>query len=129
PRGAGAPVRQEARVEIAIVAEHSCDRYPYWAVGVELARTVADDLGRTSARVMTVAGHDSTNMKDTVPPVMLFVPSVDGISHSLDEFSKDEGLVSGLRRLTEVVRRPAAGALARALSCRVTGGARLPCRS
>ena len=61
---------------------------------------------------MTVAGHDSTNMKDTVPTVMLFVPSVDGISHSLDEFTKDEDLVSGLRHLTEVVRRLAAGALA-----------------
>jgi acetylornithine deacetylase/succinyl-diaminopimelate desuccinylase-like protein len=66
----------------------------------------------TSARVMTVAGHDSTNMKDTGPTVMLFVPSVDGISHSLDEFTKDEDLVSGLRHLTEVVRRLAAGALA-----------------
>ena len=107
-----AQISEDDRVEIEIVAEHSWDQNPYSEDGVELARTVADDLGLTSAKVMTVAGHDSTNMKDTVPTVMLFVPSVDGISHSLDEFTKDEDLVSGLRHLTEVVRRLAAGALA-----------------
>jgi N-carbamoyl-L-amino-acid hydrolase len=107
-----ARVSEEDRVGIEIVAEHSWDQNPYSEDGVELARSVADELGLTSARVMTVAGHDSTNMKDEVPTVMLFVPSVNGISHSLDEFTKDEDLVSGLHHLTEVVRRLAAGALA-----------------
>ena len=107
-----AQISEDDRVEIEIVAEHSWDQNPYSEDGVELARTVADDLGLTSAKVMTVAGHDSTNMKDEVPTVMLFIPSVDGISHSLQEFTKDEDLVSGLHHLTEVVRRLAAGALA-----------------
>ncbi|MGR6090793.1 hypothetical protein ACU4IU_09545 [Brevibacterium sp. CSND-B09] len=82
-----AKVEEEDRVGIEIVAEHSWDQNPYSEDGVELARTVADDLGLTSAKVMTVAVHDSTNMKD-------------------------EDLVSGLHHLTEVVRRLAAGALA-----------------
>lgn len=107
-----AQVSADDRVEIEIVAEHSWDQNPYSEDGVELARTAADDLGLTSAKVMTVAGHDSTNMKDEVPTVMLFIPSVDGVSHSLAEFTKDEDLVSGLQHLTEVVRRLAAGALA-----------------
>jgi N-carbamoyl-L-amino-acid hydrolase len=106
-----AQVSEDDRVSIGIVAEHSWDQNPYSEDGVELARSAADDLGLTSARVMTVAGHDSTNMKDQVPTVMLFIPSVDGISHSLAEFTKDEDLVSGLQHLTEVVRRLAAGAL------------------
>ncbi|MCF2586486.1 M20 family metallo-hydrolase [Brevibacterium sp. UCMA 11752] len=106
-----ARVREVVGVEIEIVAEHSWDQNPYSEDGVELARSAAEDLGLTSARVMTVAGHDSTNMKDTVPTVMLFVPSVGGVSHSLQEFTKDEDLVSGLHHLTEVVRRLAAGAL------------------
>ena len=106
-----ARVREEVGVDIEIVAEHSWDQNPYSEDGVELARSAAEDLGLTSARVMTVAGHDSTNMKDTVPTVMLFVPSVGGVSHSLQEFTKDEDLVSGLHHLTEVVRRLAAGAL------------------
>lgn len=106
-----AQVSKEVGVEIEIVAEHSWDQNPYSEEGVDLARSAADDLGLTSARVMTVAGHDSTNMKDTVPTVMLFIPSVGGVSHSLQEFTKDEDLVSGLHHLTEVVRRLAAGAL------------------
>jgi N-carbamoyl-L-amino-acid hydrolase len=107
-----AQVSADDRVEIEIVAEHSWDQNPYSKDGVELARTVAEDLGLTSAKVMTVAGHDSTNMKDEVPTVMLFIPSVDGVSHSLAEFTKDEDLLSGLHHLTEVVRRLAAGTLA-----------------
>lgn len=78
---------------------------------MELARQVAEELGLANDRVMTVAGHDSTNMKDSVPTVMLFVPSVDGISHNLKEYTRDEDLVAGVDHLTGVVRRLAAGAL------------------
>ena len=54
---------------------------------------------------MTVAGHDSTNLKDHVPTVMLFVPSVEGISHNEAEFTRDEDAVRGVELLTEVARR------------------------
>ena len=104
-------VQREDRVGIEIVAEHSWDQNPYPEDGVELARVVAEDLNLTHDRVMTVAGHDSTNMKDVAPTVMLFVPSVDGISHSLKEFTRDEDLIAGLHHLTGVVQRLAEGAL------------------
>lgn len=104
-------VQREDRVGIEITAEHAWDQNPYPEAGVELAREVAVELGLTHDRVMTVAGHDSTNMKDEVPTVMLFVPSVDGVSHNLAEFTKDEDLIAGVDHLTGVVRRLAAGAL------------------
>ncbi|WP_449281737.1 M20 family metallo-hydrolase [Leucobacter sp.] len=104
-------VQREDRVEIEVVAEHSWGQNPYPEAGVELAREVAEELGLTHDRVMTVAGHDSTNMKDRVPAVMLFVPSVDGISHNLKEFTRDEDLLAGVDHLTGVVRRLAEGAL------------------
>lgn len=104
-------VQREDRVEIEVVAEHSWGQNPYPEAGVELAREVAEELGLTHDRVMTVAGHDSTNMKDQAPTVMLFVPSVDGISHNLKEFTRDEDLLAGVDHLTGVVRRLAAGAL------------------
>ncbi|MHA3685394.1 M20 family metallo-hydrolase [Leucobacter sp. HY1910] len=107
-----AKVQREDRVDIEIVAEHSWDQNPYPEDGVELARVVAEELGLTHDRVMTVAGHDSTNMKDVAPTVMLFVPSVDGISHNLKEFTRDEDLLAGLHHLTGVVQRLAEGALA-----------------
>ena len=104
-------VQREDRVEIAVTAEHSWDRNPYPENGVELARGVAEELGLTHDRVMTVAGHDSTNMKDAVPTVMLFVPSVAGVSHNLDEFTEEADLIAGVDHLTGVVRRLAGGAL------------------
>lgn len=104
-------VKREDRVEIEIVAEHSWDQNPYPEDGVALAREVAEELGLTHDRVMTVAGHDSTNMKDLVPTVMLFVPSVDGVSHNLNEFTRDEDLVAGVDHLSGVIRRLAGGAL------------------
>ncbi len=104
-------VQREDRVSIEVVAEHSWDQNPYPENGVELAREAAEELGLSHARVMTVAGHDSTNMKDEVPTVMLFVPSVAGVSHNVDEYTRDEDLISGLTHLTGVVRRLAAGAL------------------
>lgn len=106
-----ARVQREDRVEIDIVAEHSWNQNPYPENGVELAREVAEELGLSHARVFTVAGHDSTNMKDDVPTVMLFVPSVAGVSHNLEEFTRDEDLLAGVDHLTGVVRRLAEGAL------------------
>ena len=64
-------------------------------------------------RIMTVAGHDSVNMKDVVPTVMLFVPSVDGISHNEHEFTTDDDVCAGVDLLTEVVARLAVGELDR----------------
>ncbi len=104
-------VEREDRVKIEITAEHSWDQNPYQEEGVALAREVAESLGLTHDRVMTVAGHDSTNMKDLVPTVMLFVPSVDGVSHNLNEFTRDEDLVAGVDQLSGVIRKLAAGAL------------------
>ena len=103
-------VQREDRVGIEVIAEHAWDQNPYPEHGVELAREVAEELGLTHDRVMTVAGHDSTNMKDEVPTVMLFVPSVDGISHNLAEYTRDEDLLAGIAHLTGVVGRLAAGA-------------------
>jgi N-carbamoyl-L-amino-acid hydrolase len=40
--------------------------------------------------VRTLAGHDSTNMKDIVPTIMLFLPSIEGISHNKKELTHDD---------------------------------------
>ncbi|MGY2743845.1 acetylornithine deacetylase/succinyl-diaminopimelate desuccinylase-like protein [Arthrobacter sp. UYCu723] len=90
---------------------HSWPVTPYQPEGVELAAKVAADLGLANKQVMTLAGHDSTNMKDLAPTVMLFVPSVDGISHNEHEYTTDEDIVAGLTMLTEVVNRLCNGVL------------------
>ena len=106
-----AGIERAANVTVEQHHSHSWAVTPYQPEGVELAAKVAADLGLSNKEVMTLAGHDSTNMKDLVPTVMLFVPSVDGISHNEHEYTKDEDIVAGLAMLTEVVGRLCDGAL------------------
>jgi N-carbamoyl-L-amino-acid hydrolase len=58
-----------------------------------------------------MAGHDSVNLKGVVPTVMLFVPSVDGVSHNEHEYSTDAQMLAGLHLLTATAQRMVAGAL------------------
>jgi N-carbamoyl-L-amino-acid hydrolase len=85
---------------------------------VELTRAVADDLGLSSMLVQTRAGHDSTNMKEIVPSVMLFVPSVEGISHAEAEYTADDDMTAGVDLLTETLARMLDGALDSAAAAR-----------
>ncbi|MER2134020.1 MAG: M20 family metallo-hydrolase [Arthrobacter sp.] len=94
-----------SRTEISLSLTHRWGLNPYQPAGVRLGRAAAEALGFSHMDIMTVAGHDSTNMKDHVPTVMLFVPSVDGISHNEAEFTRDEDAVRGVELLTEVARR------------------------
>ena len=104
-------ISAEARVEITSELSHEWGINPYQPEGVELARAAAEDLGLSNDEILTVAGHDSINMKEIVPTVMLFVPSVEGISHNEGEFTSDADMLAGLATLTEVVRRLAHGSL------------------
>ncbi|MCC9196753.1 M20 family metallo-hydrolase [Arthrobacter sp. zg-Y820] len=80
--------------------------------GLELAEQVAAGLGLSSRRIQTMAGHDSVAMNTVAPSVMLFIPSVDGVSHCEREFTTDEDMVLGLDMLTGVTRELISGALA-----------------
>jgi N-carbamoyl-L-amino-acid hydrolase len=104
-------IEERARVRIEKTGSHCWGVTPYQFEGVELAEKLAANRGLKHARVKTLAGHDSTNMKDIVPTVMLFVPSVDGISHNEHEYTTDEDIVDGLHVLTDVVRALCVGEL------------------
>jgi N-carbamoyl-L-amino-acid hydrolase len=47
--------------------------------------------------------HDATNVARLMPVAMLFVPSIDGISHAFEEDTKREDLVAGLQVLAAAV--------------------------
>ncbi|MEU5641145.1 M20 family metallo-hydrolase [Streptomyces milbemycinicus] len=104
-------IEDEVRVRIEVRGSHAWGVRPYPAAGVNLARDCAGSLGLTSRPVYTLAGHDSINMNDVVPTVMLFVPSREGVSHNEGEFTGDSDLCAGVDVLTEVVRRLCEGAL------------------
>lgn len=90
-------------------AEHIWGSQEYDRRGMELAADCAESLGLSHMPVRTLAGHDSTNLKDMVPTIMLFVPSVDGITHNEAEFTRDEDMLSGLAMMREVLRRASVG--------------------
>lgn len=100
----------DVTVESAVLRQSKA--YP--EAGTALAGAVADDLGLRWRFLPTMAGHDSVNLSDVVPTVMLFVPSVDGISHNEQEFTTDAQMVVGVRMLTATAGRLLTGVVARA---------------
>lgn len=105
-------IEERASVTLRMERSHEWGINPYQPEGVELARSVAAQLGYTHDEIRTVAGHDSINMKERVPTVMLFVPSVEGVSHNEGELTSDADALAGLDVLTGVVQRLAMGELA-----------------
>lgn len=100
-----AQIEQSANVRIERGAEHIWAAKAYDDAGMELAAASADALGLPHGVVRTLAGHDSTNMKDIVPTIMLFVPSVEGISHNERELTNDDDMLAGVDLLTELTGR------------------------
>ena len=64
-----------------------------------------DDLGLTHMSLTSGAGHDGQSLADLCPVGMIFVPSVDGASHSSREFTKWEDCVNGANVLLQAVLR------------------------
>ncbi len=70
-------------------------------------RRVIDDaakgLGYSTRSMPSGAGHDAQEMAHLGPVGMIFVPSVDGISHSPREFSSPEAIAKGVNVLLQAV--------------------------
>lgn len=98
-----AQVSAEVGVEVDFAVSHAWDQQPYPDSGVALARAAAQRLGLSHQEIMTIAGHDSTNLKDHVPTVMLFVPSVGGVAHHEGELTTDQDCLDGVALLSEVL--------------------------
>lgn len=104
-----AAIAEVTEVHVSIDTSSLRPSTSYQLEGVELAEEAAKDLGLSYRRMLTMAGHDSVNLKDIVPTIMLFVPSVDGISHSEKELTHDADLRDGVKMLTETVARMVRG--------------------
>jgi N-carbamoyl-L-amino-acid hydrolase len=63
----------------------------------------AKGLGFTTKRMQSGAIHDSQNMSLIAPMAMIFVPSVGGISHSPNEFTKAEDMTNGANVLLNTI--------------------------
>jgi N-carbamoyl-L-amino-acid hydrolase len=65
----------------------------------------AADLGLSSKRMYSGAGHDAQDMAMITPVGMIFVPSKGGISHSPDEYTSPEDMANGANVLLRTLLR------------------------
>ena len=68
-----------------------------------LLRSKAQARQFSTRDMIAAAGHDSVLVAALCPSAMLFVPSVDGISHNPKEYSTKEQLARGAQVLLDVV--------------------------
>lgn len=70
---------------------------------VDLVEHTAERLGYTTRRMPSGAGHDAQMLARVCPTSMIFVPSVDGLSHNLAEYTAPADLERGANLLLHVV--------------------------
>ena len=76
---------------------------------VEVCRQSVEAAGFSWQRMNSGAGHDSQLMSTRVPTAMIFVPSIDGLSHRPDEATPVEDCVRGATALAGALERLAYG--------------------
>jgi N-carbamoyl-L-amino-acid hydrolase len=76
-----------------------------------LIEVSAKDLGLSHRHMPSGAGHDAQEMARIAPVGMIFVPSVDGISHSPKELTRPADMANGADVLLQTILRIDGGAL------------------
>ncbi len=69
----------------------------------ELVAAASERAGLAHQRVPSGAGHDAQSMAGITDAAMIFVPSVDGVSHSPGEYSTPEACANGAQVLLELL--------------------------
>ncbi len=62
---------------------------------VAVIEQISNDLGNTTQRMPSGAGHDAQMLARVCPTAMIFVPSINGISHNPAEDTETDDLVAG----------------------------------
>lgn len=70
---------------------------------VDLVETTAVALGCSTMRLPSGAGHDAQMLARVCPTSMVFVPSVNGLSHNIAEFTQPADITAGADVLLQVV--------------------------
>jgi N-carbamoyl-L-amino-acid hydrolase len=81
------------------------DPSPTHPTAQRAATEAAEALGLRTHRMPSGAGHDTQNMTALCPAGMIFVPSVNGISHSPAERTEDHDVINGANVLLGALLR------------------------
>jgi N-carbamoyl-L-amino-acid hydrolase len=104
-------VEETAAAEGVKVARRSLARFQPVAFAPALVarvEAIAKELGLPVKRLPSGAGHDAQILAALCPACMIFVPSVRGVSHNVEELTKPADLAAGadvlLRLVLELAR-------------------------
>ncbi len=70
---------------------------------VDLVEATARRLGHSTKRMPSGAGHDAQMLARVCPTSMVFVPSVNGLSHNIAEYTTPADITAGANVLLQVV--------------------------
>ncbi|MEY2755399.1 MAG: hypothetical protein RJB65_1757, partial [Actinomycetota bacterium] len=70
---------------------------------IDLVEQTAQRLGHSTRRMPSGAGHDAQMLARRCPTSMIFVPSVNGLSHNIAEFTSPVDVTAGADVLLQVV--------------------------
>lgn len=70
---------------------------------VDLVEATAHRLGHSTRRMPSGAGHDAQMLARVCPTSMVFVPSVNGLSHNIAEYTTPADIAAGADVLLQVV--------------------------
>ena len=105
---------RETAVEIALAMDMKVSFSPILGIEPTAMDSDLQDLLATAANVecpgkwqkMTSGAlHDAANLSKILPTAMLFVPSIDGVSHDFSEDTEEEDLIAGLRVLARAIEK------------------------
>jgi hydantoinase/carbamoylase family amidase len=98
--------RRNVEVTIKPVATAPSVRFPESIIAA--VESAAEVTGGSSKRIASGANHDAGNMAALCPTGMIFVPSVDGRSHTPDEYTAPEDCQNGALTLAVAAQSLAA---------------------
>jgi N-carbamoyl-L-amino-acid hydrolase len=75
---------------------------------IEMVSEIAGEFGFKARRMTSGAGHDAQMMAEICPTGMIFVPSVNGLSHNVKEHTEPADLEAGANILLQMMTRLAA---------------------
>ena len=105
------PLAQDAAAGLETLAgEARFDPVRFDPAIVDRVERIAGQQGLSHRRLPSGAGHDAQILARICPTGMIFVPSVNGLSHNVEEYTAPADLIAGaqvlLQLVTELADRP-----------------------
>lgn len=93
------------KVELTITTDWNTETTLFAPAVKNAIQEAADKFGYSSLELFSGPGHDAKYMAGVVDSGMIFVPSIDGISHNEQELTLDDDIEKGANVLLHVVQK------------------------